>query len=655
MSEASGAFNTMNLCPSCFAPKGGGAGCPVCGFEAGAADQNWNSLKPGTLIHGRYVIGRVLGQGGFGITYLGFDLRLNVKLAIKEYYPSGLAVRNTASRAVVNATVDVREDFQRGMEKFLEEARTLARFEDHPNIVSVRDFFEENGTAYMVMTYFEGRTLLKYLEENGGSLSFDEVLAILIPVMNALDEVHASGLIHRDISPDNIFITYSGQVKLLDFGAAKSAMALVNQQSHSIVLKKGYSPAEQYQSRGSLGPWTDIYSMAATIYRSITGIIPPDSLDRLDKEILIPPSRQGVTIPSYAEAALMRALSISPRQRPQSMREFQGELLGETASSASFSEAPDAPASPRTAKQGAPAPTVKLKCETAIPAGKHGPSHRPAEPSALPAKRPFPVALMAVVAVVVIAAIAGFFLIGGKKDNLQETVAVSQPTKTETSASPAGEIELLRQKAEKGDPVSQYRLGNRYQQGKGVPQDSQAAAEWYRKAAEQGYSPAQNDLGNLYIQGIGVPQDYKEGAKWLAKAADQGNPFAQTNLGWMYDVGQGVPVNKAKAVKLYMAAAEQGNPNAQTNLAYMYEKGAGGLEKNVEKAAELYLKAAEKGVVNAQYSVALYYENGIGLPRDRTKAIQWLRKAADQGDIDAANKLKSMGVSSSSNSTVEND
>lgn len=655
MSEASGTFNTMNLCPSCFASKGESAGCPVCGFEEGTADPNWNSLKPGTLIHGRYAIGRVLGQGGFGITYLGFDLRLNVKLAIKEYYPSGLAVRNTASRAVMNATVDVREDFQRGMEKFLEEARTLARFEDHPNIVSVRDFFEENGTAYMVMTYFEGRTLLKYLEEKGGTLPFDEVLTILIPVMNALDEVHASGLIHRDISPDNIFITYSGQVKLLDFGAAKSAMALLNQQSHSIVLKKGYSPAEQYQSRGSLGPWTDIYSMAATIYRSITGIIPPDSLDRLDKEILIPPSQQGVAIPGYAEAALIRALSISPRQRPQSMREFQGELLGETVSLASFSEAAGAPASPRTAKQGAPAPTVKLKGETAISAGKPGPSFGPAGPSSTPAKKPFPLTAMAAVALVLAVAIGGLFLFGGKKDSPKETVAVSQPAQIAPPASPAGEIELLRQKAEEGDPVSQYRLGNRYQQGKGVPQDTRVAAEWYRKAAEQGYSPAQNDLGNLYVQGIGVPQDYAEGAKWLARAAEQGNPFAQTNLGWMYDVGQGVPVNKAKAVKLYMAAAEQGNPNAQTNLAYMYEKGEGGLERNMKKAAELYLKAAEKGVANAQYSVALYYESGIGVPKDRAKAIQWLRKAADQGDIDAANKLKRMGVSSSSNSTVENN
>ena len=645
MSEQSESFRSSGLCPSCFASVGGASVCTVCGYhQAGISDQDWNRLKPGTLIHGRYVIGRVLGQGGFGITYLGLDLRLKTKLAIKEYYPSGLAVRNTASRAVMNATVDAREDFQRGMEKFLEEARTLARFEDHPNIVSVRDFFEENGTAYMVMTYFEGRTMLKYLEEKGETLPFEEALGILSPVMDALDEVHASGLIHRDISPDNVFITHSGQVKLLDFGAAKSAMALVNQQSHSIVLKKGYSPAEQYQSRGSLGPWTDVYSMAATIYRSIAGTIPPDSLDRLEEDILVPPSQMGVAIPGYAEAALIRALSISPRQRPQSMREFQELLLGQTASPAQAGSV--SPTAPRTVIQGPPAATVKLKTGTDVPKGKPVASPQSVAVPVASAKKPFPIAIVAVVAVVAIIGIGGFFLTGGKASTPTATVTASQTVDTDPPPIPT-EFDLLRQKAEKGDPVFQYRLGNRYQQGKGIPQDTRAAAEWFRKSAEQGYAPAQNDLGNLYLQGLGVPQNFKEGAKWLAKAAEQGNPFAQANLGWMYDIGQGVPVNKAEAVRLYQAATEQGNANAQANLAFMYEKGEGGLEKNMKKAAELYLKAAEQGIANAQYSVALYYEAGIGVSKNRAKAIHWLKKAADQGDEDALNKLKSMGVGGS--------
>ena len=222
-------FDSSELCASCFSPVGPVDVCPVCGYQKNSKDdQDWNKLHPGTVIHERYVIGRSLGQGGFGITYLGFDLRLKTKLAIKEYYPSGLAVRNTANMTVMNATRDVVEDFRQGMDKFLEEARTVARFESHANIVSVRDFFECNGTAYMVMTYFEGKTMLKYLNERGGVIPFEEAIQILSPIMDALDTIHASGLIHRDISPDNIFMTNTGEIKLLDFGAAKSAMALVN-------------------------------------------------------------------------------------------------------------------------------------------------------------------------------------------------------------------------------------------------------------------------------------------------------------------------------------------------------------------------------------------------------------------------------------------
>ncbi|NCB27292.1 MAG: serine/threonine protein kinase, partial [Bacteroidia bacterium] len=255
---------------------------------------------------------------------------LGLKLAIKEYYPTGVAVRNTTSRMVISASPDAREDFHRGMEKFLEEARILARFEAQPNIVSVRDFFQENGTAYMVMTYLEGRTLLKYLDERGGRIPFGEAMETLSPIMDALDEVHAAGLIHRDISPDNIFVTHNGQVKLLDFGASKSALNLMQQKSHSVILKRGYSPPEQYQSRGSLGPWTDVYGMAATLYRAVTGQVPPDSLDRLGEDTLTLDGDMERMIPLLAREGLLLGLSLSPKARPQSMREFKERLLGKT-------------------------------------------------------------------------------------------------------------------------------------------------------------------------------------------------------------------------------------------------------------------------------------------------------------------------------------
>ncbi|NCC61687.1 MAG: serine/threonine protein kinase, partial [Verrucomicrobiae bacterium] len=215
-------FARSGLCPSCFFEKGEAQTCPACGYNLAAAESDWNRLRPGTVLCERYVVGKALGQGGFGVTYLGLDTRLHTKLAIKEYYPSGVAARNSASRSVMYASDDLKDDFKRGLEKFLEEARTLARFEEHPNIVSVKDFFEENGTAYMVMNYVEGKTLAEHLKERGGKIPFDEAMTILSPLMDALDEIHASGTIHRDLSPDNIFLTRSGQPKLLDFGASKS-------------------------------------------------------------------------------------------------------------------------------------------------------------------------------------------------------------------------------------------------------------------------------------------------------------------------------------------------------------------------------------------------------------------------------------------------
>lgn len=329
MNDRNNQFASSGLCPSCFCETGGAQICPSCGHNPEVSgESDWNRLKPGTVLRDRYVIGAPLGQGGFGVTYLGLDMLLHTKLAIKEYYPSGVAIRNPSNRTVECTSEDVLEDFRRGMEKFLEEARTLARFEEHPNIVSIKDFFEENGTAYMVMNYVEGKTLLDHLKERGGRIPFDEAMKILSPLMDALDEVHASGTIHRDLSPDNIFLTRFGQPKLLDFGASKSAMTLIQQRSHSVILKPGYSPPEQYQSRGRLGPWTDVYGMAATLYRTLTGQVPPDSLDRLGEDALVMDGEMERMIPPLLRQGLLQGLSLSPKARPQSMREFKERLLG---------------------------------------------------------------------------------------------------------------------------------------------------------------------------------------------------------------------------------------------------------------------------------------------------------------------------------------
>jgi serine/threonine protein kinase len=284
-------------------------------------------LSQGHELNNRYVIESVLGHGGFGITYAAHDKTLDVRVAIKEYLPRQLATRGEGQTQVSVFTGEARQQYDYGLRKFLEEARSVARFANHPNVVSARDYFEENGTAYMVMEYVEGVTLKEYLEKKGGRISFEEARGIMMPVMDALREVHQAGMLHRDISPDNIYITTAGQVKVIDFGAARY-FAGEQSKSLSVILKSGYAPEEQYRSSGKQGAWTDVYGTGATLYRLISGKTPPDALDRLHHDTLKPPSNLGILIPRQAEQALLKGLSVAAKNRFSTIEQFQGALLG---------------------------------------------------------------------------------------------------------------------------------------------------------------------------------------------------------------------------------------------------------------------------------------------------------------------------------------
>ncbi|MZP29825.1 protein kinase [Heliobacterium undosum] len=242
-----------SLCLGCFANNGGRSPCPHCGWAQGTPAGSPLHLSPGTMLNDRYLLGKVLGHGGFGVTYLAWDLMLKVKLAIKEYLPRELATRAPGHTAVTIFSSERGFSFEKGLESFLDEARRLARFREHPNIVGIQDFFRANNTAYLVMNYIEGITFREYLERAGGKLPFSAALEIMMPVMDALREVHDNGILHRDISPDNIYISTTGQVKILDFGAARNVLGECSQ-SLSVVLKPGYAPEEQYRTRGEQGP-----------------------------------------------------------------------------------------------------------------------------------------------------------------------------------------------------------------------------------------------------------------------------------------------------------------------------------------------------------------------------------------------------------------
>lgn len=319
-------MNIEGLCLSCFNQKENDLKCSHCGFQLATYQQSPHQLPSQTILAGRYLVGTVLGEGGFGITYIGYDLNLEMKVAIKEYYPNGCVTRESTNTKTVHPYIgDKGEFFLQGKEKFLKEAKTLAKFSSYPGVVSVRDFFLENGTAYIVMEYVEGETLKEYLAKHGGKISSRELFSMILPVMQSLGQIHQEGIIHRDISPENIMIDCRNQMKLLDFGAARD-FAESGNKSLSVMLKPGYAPEEQYRSRGVQGPWTDVYALCATMYKCLTGEVPLESNERIWDDGLQMPSARGVVIKESEEQALMKGLAVRQENRYQSVIELVAAL-----------------------------------------------------------------------------------------------------------------------------------------------------------------------------------------------------------------------------------------------------------------------------------------------------------------------------------------
>lgn len=298
--------------------------CPYCGYVDGTAPKEAYHLIPGTVIEGRYIVGKVIGNGGFGITYIGYDAVLNQKIAIKEYLPGEFSTRTMGTLDVTVFSGKKEEQFANGIVKFIDEAKKLAKFKHTQGIVDIHDSFQANHTAYIIMEYLDGETLKEKLEREG-KIPLDEALNIMMPVLDALKEVHKVGILHRDISPDNIMITKSGEVKIIDFGAARFATT-THSRSISVLVKPGYAPEEQYRSRGDQGPWTDVYSCAATLYKMLTGVTPDDVMERKYKDNLLPPSKLGVKIPKNKENAIMNAMNIQIEDRTQSVESFEVDL-----------------------------------------------------------------------------------------------------------------------------------------------------------------------------------------------------------------------------------------------------------------------------------------------------------------------------------------
>ena len=280
------------LCLRCMSPAVSQGYCLNCGAPVGFAQEPAFALTPGSILDGRYLVGGVLGHGGFGITYLGWDTVLKRKVAVKEYFPTFLVSRE------VSLTLDVtchtsgnQPTYEKGREQFLREAKTMARLDSIPEIVQVLDHFPEHNTAYIVMEFLEGRTLKEVVAQSG-PIPADTMLALLEPVLRAMEAMHQAGVIHRDISPDNLMELKDGTVKLMDFGCARDFQSGLTE---TITLKHGFAPREQYSGRDQ-GPWTDVYALCATVYYCLTGKVPPRATLRGEDEQdpMIPPRQLGL-------------------------------------------------------------------------------------------------------------------------------------------------------------------------------------------------------------------------------------------------------------------------------------------------------------------------------------------------------------------------
>lgn len=319
-------MNGEHKCPNCFMGSIASGKCPVCGFERKEEKQNRMRLPEMLCLQNRYMLGRVLGCGGFGITYKAFDILNQCYCTVKEFIPVGIVTREEDSIQIQVTSNACLDDFEHGKKRFMEEAEVLKKLIDVPEVVRITDYFMQNNTAYFVMEYIDGITLKQLMHVYGRKIPFKDAWPVVCHVGKALDQVHRrAGIFHRDISPDNIMVNQNGRVKLIDFGNAKYIIGKKSQ-TLSVILKHGYAPPEQYSSTSNQGSYTDVYALAATFYYIVTGVMVPNAPDRFSGEGYRPLKELEPVVPGALSDAVDRALVLNSRQRIQTVAEFVNVL-----------------------------------------------------------------------------------------------------------------------------------------------------------------------------------------------------------------------------------------------------------------------------------------------------------------------------------------
>ena len=600
-------------------------------------------LKKGTTLQGgTYRIEEVLGQGTFGITYLAVHLRLNKKIAIKEFFMGEVNSRNVDSMTVEGSTGSVFTDYRR---KFRKEAENLANLR-HPNIVNVSDIFDENGTTYYVMDFIEGTSLDGYIGAKG-HLSEKEAIAAILEIGKSLEYMHSKRMLHLDIKPGNVMRDADGRFFLIDFGLSKQFSENGEAESStSIGLgTSGYAPVEQssFRKDGTFPATLDVYALGATMYKMLTGQRPPEATYILNEGFPIEDMEKYGTSKKTIDT-LKKAMMPFYKNRYQSVHDFLTDLVeGNNSIENSMTYEKDEKTSFSTEKAivntaGSPDPSPAFEVDI---------NDSPVSTETIGKKKPVwkkPVIATAIAAAVILLV----FLIGkslidggsfGSGNNGLSAVEMFEKGKDAHKRNDFTEaVEWYRKAAEMGDSKAQCNLGYMYDNGYGVDQDYSEALKWYQKSVEQGNSRAQNNLGSMYQNGLGVSQDYSEAVNLYRKAADQGYDVAQNNLGWMYENGYGVKQDYIEAVKWYRKAADQGYAWAQNNLGAMYQNGFG-IKQDDSEAAKWYRLAAEQGIAMAQNNLGDMYYGGHGITQDYSEAVKWYQKAAEQGYDEAQTML----------------
>lgn len=506
---------TLNICYGCMHYLDEGERiCHRCGYDCSVRHNPEDALPEGAVLSGKYLVGRVIGRGGFGVTYLGIDLHLQVLVAIKEYFPAGLSIRSSSGYRVTSLPSDAGGmNFAHGCEAFLKEARMLAKYSSK-YVVHVRDYFNEHGTAYIIMDFVDGKTLSEVAMESGGKIAPDIILSLMNPLILQLDKLHGDNMIHRDIKPDNIMLVGNDleeekHLVLLDFGAARSFISGNLTQNYSAIVTPGFAPLEQYSQNSRQGPYTDVYALSATIYGLITGTNPPTATERVAENVPLPEFREfGIAVSKNIEDALFHGMELKSTDRTQTMRELYDELNGK--------------------------PVQGESGESGEQDGGQKDPHRKS--------------ILFLIAIVCVALVSVFCF--GIKQAGPDALPAFSTTSTGSSTYAGGKN-------------GYYEMGLQAEKAA----DYDLAASYYQCSSDEGEPEGINKLGECFYYGRGRKKDYQKAFDCFNKAADLGETDALYNLAVCYETGNGVKEKNARmAIAYYQMAADQGNQDAAKKL-----------------------------------------------------------------------------------------